>query len=372
MPFLDGSCVQHRNQSLGSPTQSCMLGYYWVPLFHPSSLLLLEAQFPPLKLTLKHLALSFERALRLPPDFSSLMPRQQETLPVDWRRNPRGDHSVLRQHNHSHPHVRLWSCAPLSPHGLQPISLFPPSFPTAQATVQPDSSLLWADYPPSPLLISKMDWRICPLPFWPRWCWSVCHMLQMQHIQFPVLFHWSNRLQLHSWNLCPQPRSRSVYLPFDDLQIPVSPFPNRLPISPLYPFISPLLSPAWVPLECLVPRLLSLQQHHFVLPMGPRSRRSPRYWKSGFTCQSWCLSAHWRHPMPSAPSHCQSPLFPIPQLETSHLPLPSELPSPRSLFGGTAPFLPHSLWAFPSSLPWPQSSFILISSQDQSEGEFCL
>ena len=26
----------------------------------------------------------------------------------------------------------------------------------------------------------------------------------------------------------------------------------------------------------------------------------------------------------------------------------------------------------PSSLPWPQSSFILISSQDQSEGEFCL
>ena len=27
--------MQHRNQSLGSPTQSCMLGYYWVPLFHP-------------------------------------------------------------------------------------------------------------------------------------------------------------------------------------------------------------------------------------------------------------------------------------------------------------------------------------------------
>ena len=27
--------LQHRNQSLGSPTQSCMQGYYWVPLFHP-------------------------------------------------------------------------------------------------------------------------------------------------------------------------------------------------------------------------------------------------------------------------------------------------------------------------------------------------
>ena len=39
----------------------------------PSSLLLLEAQLPPLKLTLEHQALSsFERALRLPPDFSSL------------------------------------------------------------------------------------------------------------------------------------------------------------------------------------------------------------------------------------------------------------------------------------------------------------
>ena len=65
--------LQHRNQSLGSPTQSCMQGHYWVPLFHPSSLLLLEAQLPPLNLTLKHQALySFERALRLPPDFSSL------------------------------------------------------------------------------------------------------------------------------------------------------------------------------------------------------------------------------------------------------------------------------------------------------------
>ena len=38
----------------------------------PSSLLLLEAQLPPLKLTLEHQTLySFERALRLPPDFSS-------------------------------------------------------------------------------------------------------------------------------------------------------------------------------------------------------------------------------------------------------------------------------------------------------------
>ena len=39
----------------------------------PSSLLLLEAQLPPLKLILEHQTLySYERALRLPPDFSSL------------------------------------------------------------------------------------------------------------------------------------------------------------------------------------------------------------------------------------------------------------------------------------------------------------
>ena len=27
--------LQHRNQSLGSPTQRCRQGHYWVPLFHP-------------------------------------------------------------------------------------------------------------------------------------------------------------------------------------------------------------------------------------------------------------------------------------------------------------------------------------------------
>ena len=43
------------------------------PISTPSSLLLLEAQLPPLKLTLEHQTLySFERALRLPLDFSSL------------------------------------------------------------------------------------------------------------------------------------------------------------------------------------------------------------------------------------------------------------------------------------------------------------
>ena len=62
-------------------------------------------------------------------------------------------------------HVKLWSCAPLFAHGLQPTSLFPPSFPTAQATVQPDSSLLQAGYPPSPLLIFKYGLMDLSPPF---------------------------------------------------------------------------------------------------------------------------------------------------------------------------------------------------------------
>ena len=111
---------------------------------------------------------------------------------------------------------------PLFPHGL----LFPPSvpprtsFPTNPLYSFPlHSWLYWQQYSPTQVCFKQtilppsfwylsMDWRICPVPFWSRWCWSVCHMLQMQHFQFPVLFHWSNCLQLHSWNLCPQARSR--------------------------------------------------------------------------------------------------------------------------------------------------------------------
>ena len=46
----------------------------------PSFLLLLEAKLPPLKLTLEHQAFSsFERALRLPPDFSSFKQSATQT-----------------------------------------------------------------------------------------------------------------------------------------------------------------------------------------------------------------------------------------------------------------------------------------------------
>ena len=48
-------------------------------------------------------------------------------------------------------------------------------------------------------------------------------------------------------------------------------------------------------------------------------------------------------PSPFPPGYCQSPSLPIPQLETSHLTLPSELPSPQSLFGGSLFLAPYAV-----------------------------
>ena len=77
--------LQHCNQSPGSSTQSCKQGHHWLPLFHP----LLEAQLPPLKLTLEHQTLySFERALRLPPDFSSLYALAIKNVPCRLKKKP--------------------------------------------------------------------------------------------------------------------------------------------------------------------------------------------------------------------------------------------------------------------------------------------
>ena len=55
----------------------------------PSSLLLLEAQLPPLKLTLEHQALSsFERSLRLPTDSSSLYALATRNVPCLLKKKP--------------------------------------------------------------------------------------------------------------------------------------------------------------------------------------------------------------------------------------------------------------------------------------------
>ena len=122
----------------------------------PSSLLLLEAQLPPLKLTLEHQTLySFERALRLPPDFSSLYALATRNVPCRLKKKPSW-RSFCSSATQPLPSPReILIMPPPFPHGLQPTSLFPPSLPIAQATAQPDSCLLQADYPPPPRLISK-------------------------------------------------------------------------------------------------------------------------------------------------------------------------------------------------------------------------
>ena len=182
-----------------------------------SSLLLLEAQLPPLKLTLKYQALSFfERALGLPPDFSSLYALATRNVPYRLKKKPswRSFCSSATQPFLS-PREALIIC-PLSPLGLRPTSLFPPSFPTAQATVQSNSSLLQADYPPSPRLISKYGLTdLFPLFLVPVVLECMSHAPNTTHpIPNPsagvyvtcskyntrnwILFHWSNCLQLHS------------------------------------------------------------------------------------------------------------------------------------------------------------------------------
>ena len=74
MPLLDGShsFVTLQTNHLEVLHRAACMVITGCLFSAPSSLLLLEAQLPPLKLTLEHQTLySFERALRLPPDFSS-------------------------------------------------------------------------------------------------------------------------------------------------------------------------------------------------------------------------------------------------------------------------------------------------------------
>ena len=133
-----------------------MQGYYWVPLFHSLLPTPSWGQLPPLKLTLEHQALSsFERALRLPPDFSSLYAMATRNVLCRLKKKPswKSFCSSATQPLPS-PRDTLIMCPPFPPWTATHFTVSP-SFPTAQATVQPNSSLLQADYPPSPLLISK-------------------------------------------------------------------------------------------------------------------------------------------------------------------------------------------------------------------------
>ena len=168
--------------------------------FTPSSLLLPEAQLPPLKLTLEHQTLySFERALRLPPDFSSLYALAIRNVPCRLKKKPtwRSFCSSATQPLPS-PRETLITCPPFPPWSTTHFTVSP--FITdctgnSTARLQSASSRL-SSLPPSDIQVWT-DGSV-PSPFWSRWCWSVCNMLQMQHIQFLVLFRRSNCLQLHS------------------------------------------------------------------------------------------------------------------------------------------------------------------------------
>ena len=203
MPLLDGSHSSATPQPITWKFYTelhagLLLGASLPP---PSSLLLLEAQLPPLKLTLEHQALSsFKRALRLPSDFYSHYILATRNVPCGLKKKPswRSFCSSTTQPLPS-PSEILIMRPPFPPWTATHFTVspfIPDCTGSSTAQLQSASSRLSS----LPLLISKygLTVRICPVPFWFRWCWSVCHMLQMQHIQFPVLFHWSNCLQLHS------------------------------------------------------------------------------------------------------------------------------------------------------------------------------
>ena len=85
-----------------------MQGHYWLPYFHPLLTTPSRGPTPSSKADSRASDLySFERALRFPPTSPAFMPWQLRNVPVDYRRNPPVDHSVLQPHNHSHPHASL-------------------------------------------------------------------------------------------------------------------------------------------------------------------------------------------------------------------------------------------------------------------------
>ena len=68
----------------------------------------------------------------------------------------------------------------------------------------------------------------------------------------------------------------------------------------------------------------------------PRNEKADLLAKTGASLPTDAIPSPFPHLVPS-------PLLPIPQLETSHLTLPSELPSPQSLFGGSFFLAPYAV-----------------------------
>ena len=210
----------------------------------PSSLLLLEAQLPPLKLTLEHQTLySFERALRLPPTSPAFMPGNQKRSLSTKEETLPGDHSVLQHTTTPIPRESLITCPPFPPWSTTHFTVFP-FIPyctgSSTARLQIASSRL-SSLPRSDIQV-WIDGSVSSL-FGPVALECMQHAPNATH---PIPYPFPPVQLPPASQLKPLPSSKVLLgvLAIDDQQIPVSSFPNRLSISPLYPFFSPLLSPA--------------------------------------------------------------------------------------------------------------------------------
>ena len=205
--------LQHCNQSSGSSTQSCMQGHYWLPLFHPllttpsrgstpSSKADSRASDPLLLWTCSAPSPRLLQPLCLGNQKRSLSTKEETLL------------EIILFFSHTTTPIPTWVSDHLPPFSTMvhnPLHCFPLHSRLHRQQYSPTPNCFKPTILPPPRWYPSMDWRFCPLPFRSRWRWSLCYMLQMQHIPFPILFLWSNCLQLHSRNLCPQARSRLVY-----------------------------------------------------------------------------------------------------------------------------------------------------------------
>ena len=236
----------------------------------PSSLLLPEAQLPPLKLTLEHRALScIERALRLPPDFSSLYALATRNVPCRLKKKPswRSFCSSATQPLPS-PRETLIMCLPFPSWTATHFTVFPfipDCTGSSTARLQSASSRL-SSIPPSEI----QEWTDASLPsfFGPGGAgvYVTCSKCNTSNsLSFstgPIASSFTAEIFALTQGLdwC---TSDLITCKFQSVL-----FLTDSQSAPSYLLLDSLWN-VW----SLAP---SLQQHHLELPIGPRTCRSPR------------------------------------------------------------------------------------------------
>ena len=155
-PFLCNTATNHL-EVLRRAACRVIIG---CPTSTPSSLLLLEAQLPPLKLTLEHQALSsFKRPLRLPPNFSSLNALTTRNVPCRLKEKPswRSFCSSATQSLPS-PRETLIICPPFPPWTATYFLCFPLHSRLHRQQNSPITACFKQTNLAPPLLISKQWW----------------------------------------------------------------------------------------------------------------------------------------------------------------------------------------------------------------------